>query len=43
MAKRNHQTKKKWLAKEVAKAVNAGKTSTATPVRQQSGGTLLNF
>lgn len=25
MAKRNHETKKEWLAKEVAKAVNAGK------------------
>jgi len=26
MTKHNHQTKKEWLAKEVAKVVNAGKT-----------------
>ena len=25
MARRNHETKKEWLAKEVALAVNAGK------------------
>jgi len=25
MARRNHETKKEWLAKEMARAVNAGK------------------